>query len=71
LKLAELNPKIDLQKVLVFDCPCGQGHKLRLPMGPEKTQWTATGDLANLTLTESVEVGCWHGFIKKGEIISA
>jgi hypothetical protein len=71
MKLSELNPKIESVRVLVFDCPCGGGHKLRIPIGSEKDQWEMTGKLETLTLRPSIEAGCWHGFVTNGEIVTA
>jgi hypothetical protein len=75
VKLAELRPKWE-REVLVFDCPCGQGHRLRVPatryaekkkLG--KTVWLITGDsAANYTLKPSIDAPCWHGCITNGEV---
>lgn len=71
MKLSDLNPKIELQKVLVCDCPCGGGHKLRIPFGTEQSEWKCTGQLPNISIKPSILTDCWHGFITNGEIVTA
>ena len=70
MKLSELNAAIETHKVLVMDCPCGGKHKLRLPIGAEKHEWSATGDIKNLTLKPSIISDCWEGLIKNGEVLT-
>jgi uncharacterized protein DUF6527 len=53
----------------------GREHKIRVPLKPgEPNQngaiWNVTGEYPNLTLTPSINAGCWHGFITNGEIIT-
>lgn len=70
-------------RVLVFDCPCGMGHRLRIPVsatGMPEGRDIATGtyvwrrdgewsdDFAALSLHPSVNAHCWHGWIKNGEV---
>jgi hypothetical protein len=71
MKLANLNPKIEERKVLVCDCPCGGKHKLRLTLGTDRDEWTATGQLSDLTVKPSIVCDCWRGFITNGEIVTA
>lgn len=60
-----------------FDCPCGKGHALvcwfagKVPDSafPKPGRWRAFGfGLADLTLTPSVNAGCWHGLITNGGV---
>lgn len=62
-----------------FNCPCGSGHKLHIPIGDEARGWIASGaGLADLTLIPSIAVSggkgdgssteCWHGFVTNGEV---
>lgn len=63
---------------LIFDCPnpeCPNGrHGIRVPLAPQVDRhgqsWQHSGELPNLTLTPSVDAGCWHGFIRNGELVS-
>jgi Family of unknown function (DUF6527) len=70
MKLSDLNPAIETYKVLVLDCPCGGKHKLRLPLGPGRHEWTAIGDLANLSLKPTIMCDCWEGLITDGKVIT-
>jgi hypothetical protein len=63
--------------VLVIDCPCGKcGGRIRvrtqLAEGPKQTGdehiWQVSGEFPDLTLTPSVDAGCWHGFITNGDV---
>jgi hypothetical protein len=71
MKLEELHPVIESKKILVIDCPCGTGHRIPLPIGEGKDEWTMKGKLENLSLEPSIEVGCWSGFIKDGKVVKA
>ena len=79
MKLSELYSKLsyetDGSAVLVFDCPCGASHKLRIPVDRNATGrrttpqvWKLEGNMPDISLTPSVDAGCWHGNIVKGEI---
>lgn len=74
MKLADLDPKL-AANVLSFDCPCGAGHKIRVPIGaqlPNRSAgevWQASGEFpASFTITPSIDAGCWHGHVTDGEI---
>lgn len=74
MRLLDLNPTIKEPGVLVFDCPCNKcGGRVRVPLLPNTNDrgqgWTHTGCLDNLTLTPSVNAGCWHGWIKDGSVV--
>jgi len=73
VKLAELNPKIE-NDVLVFDCPCGAAHRLRVPVRRyenHKGVWNLKGSsFADYTLAPSIRVPCWHGEITAGAIVT-
>jgi hypothetical protein len=75
MKLTELDPSWK-NGILVIDCPCGKcGGKIRVrtsqATGPAQTGdgpiWKASGEFPELTLSPSLNTGCWHGFIIKGE----
>jgi hypothetical protein len=61
---------------VLFRCPCGTGHGIivwfadrsRVPASATPTtRWKASGTaLADLTLSPSVDAGCWHGFVNNG-----
>lgn len=72
-KLTDFDPVITANGFLVFDCPACSGdnaHRIRVPLAPavdaQNHSWQHTGDLSNLTLTPSVDGGCWHGNIVNG-----
>jgi hypothetical protein len=92
VKLTDLNPvwttpvgghEPNGVQILVLDCPCGRGHRLRLPLGsPGQSQRTDTetgcfvwqrdsNDFATLTLYPSVRTSCCHVHISKGEVTRA
>lgn len=80
MKLKELNPKLSDNGILRFDCPScslkGDAHGIRVPLAPAVDQhgqsWNHTGQFPDtLTLTPSVDAGCWHGWIRSGEIVGA
>lgn len=76
MKLTELNPKFGRDGFLVFDCPVCNGdraHRIRVSLAPALDKrgqsWSHIGEFPDsLTLTPSVDAGCWHGFIKAGEV---
>jgi hypothetical protein len=75
MKLSELNPQY-VSGILMFDCPtCTKTdytHKIRVPLAPTVSNgksWQHTGEFPDtLTLTPSVNAGCWHGNITNGEV---
>jgi len=73
MRLESLNARYR-NGILVFDCPCGKcAGKLRVPTTeatPDgKLQWAVSGEFPNLTLTPSVDAGCWHGHIVDGNLV--
>ncbi len=72
MKLVDLNPQLDSENVLSFDCPCGAGHKIRVPIGaPNRAGevWSSSGDFpASFSITPSINAGCWHGHVTNGAI---
>ena len=77
MRLTELNPKLSDSGFLRFDCPVcspkGDAHGIRVPLAPARDQygqsWQHTGVFPDsITVTPSVNAGCWHGFIRNGEI---
>lgn len=74
MRLSELSPKL-VADILVFDCPCGNcGGRVRVPLTPlieNGRSWQHSGEfLDSLSLTPSVNAGCWHGHITNGEIVA-
>jgi hypothetical protein len=71
VRLTVLNPRI-IELILTFDCPCGKcGGRLRVPLDgamTAKPTWAWNGNLSDLTLHPSINSGCWHGWIKDGEV---
>lgn len=70
MRLSELDPKLTTE-TLRFDCPTctkeGNAHGIRIPASGGT--WTLSGEFPDsLTVTPSIDVGCWHGFIKDGEV---
>jgi hypothetical protein len=61
-----------------FLCPCSEGHGLLVYFRdrgvpddavPGPGRWTASGtSLEDLTLTPSISVRCWHGFVIGGQV---
>lgn len=51
-------------------------HRLRIPLKPAKNNqrgysWDHSGEFPlTITLTPSVDAGCWHGFVTGGQVIS-
>ena len=72
IKLADLDPKI-AENVLTFDCPTCRDHRIRVPLHPRQDHtgraWSHFGTIAELTLTPSVDTGCFHGLIQGGNVI--
>ena len=82
MKLRDLDPRLrggDLASgaFLVFDCPAcspkGDAHGIRVPLAPKVDQngqsWQHSGEFPDtLTLSPSINAGCWHGWIENGEI---
>lgn len=69
-RLADLEPKLVgsvANGILIFDCPNGGHHRVRVPLGG---QWEASGQFPdNLTVFPSIaEKNCWHGWIINGAI---
>ena len=68
-----------------FDCPCGSGHMIGIwfarpdvlpPAGegapPNEKRWFHTGtSLDNLSLSPSISLPCWHGYITDGRVLNA
>lgn len=77
MRLSDLNPKLSDSRILRFDCPTCRDHGIRIPItgaDPNKNGfvWAAEGEFPDtVTLTPSVDAGCWHGFICNGEVTSA
>ena len=78
MKLRDLDPKLSDSGILRFDCPTcspkGNAHGIRVPLAPAVDKygqsWQHTGEFPDtLTLTPSVNAGCWHGSIKNGDIV--
>lgn len=69
MRLTTLDPKLSDGGWLRFDCPvCVKNHGIRVPLGPG-SQWSATGEFPEtLTVSPSIDVGCWHGHIVEGEV---
>lgn len=75
MMLVDLNPKSSAINggFLVFDCPCGAcAGRIRIPIAPTKDgrglSWSCTGEYPNITLSPSINAGCWHGWIVDGRI---
>lgn len=67
MRITDLNPQMKAG-VLILDCPCGGGHKLRVSIGTSDFQWQMEGGLASCTLSPSIRAQCWHGHIINGEV---
>lgn len=64
---------------VTFLCPCGEGHSVGVwfrdrgvpdDATPGPGRWVvdpSSHDLATLTLTPSIALRCWHGFVTRGE----
>lgn len=67
MRLSELNPKLSDGNILRFDCPCGQGHSVRVPLGV--SHWSSSGEFPEkFSVSPSINVGCWHGWITDGTV---
>lgn len=66
---------------VMFLCPCGDGHSVSVcfagrradgaqrPKDDNGRAWKAVGDtLETLTLTPSIALPCWHGFVQNGQV---
>ena len=80
MRLSELDPKLSDTGYMRFDCPVcstkGNAHAIRIPLSPAVDQhgqsWQHTGAFPDsLTVNPSVNAGCWHGWIKNGEVLGA
>lgn len=78
MRLTDLNPKMfNGDKFLRFDCPTCKGdnqHCIGVAILPNVDHngrgWTKTGEYPDtLTLSPSIDTGCWHGHIVNGEIV--
>lgn len=76
MRLSELDPKL-ANGFLRFDCPVcstkGDSHAIRVPLAPQTDRWGQSWHYSgeypeSLTLSPSVDAGCWHGNITNGEI---
>jgi hypothetical protein len=70
MRLIDLDPKLTTT-TLRFDCPTctrvGYSHGIRIPV--TGSHWALPGEFPHsLTVTPSIDAGCWHGFITNGEI---
>lgn len=80
MNLADLNPKMFHDDTFIrFDCPVCKGgekqHCVGVAILPKVDQngkgWTKTGEFPHtLTLSPSINIGCWHGHIINGEIVA-
>jgi len=67
MKFSDLNPRMAEHNVLTMDCPCGQGHRIAVPL--DDPRWKASGSFPDsFSVTPSIDAGCWHGNITNGEI---
>ena len=70
-------------RVLEFNCPCGMGHRLRIPVSADGMPtsrpytvgtyvWRCDGkqgdDFRVLSLHPRINTNCWNGSIKNGEV---
>jgi len=77
MRLSELDPKLSDSGWLRFTCPVcslkGNAHGVCIPLAPAVDRygqsWQHTGEFPEtLSVTPSIDVGCWHGFITNGEV---
>jgi hypothetical protein len=75
-RLSDFDPRMR-GGFLVFDCPTcapqGNAHGIRVPLAPQQDQhgqsWQYSGEFPEtISLTPSVDAGCWHGFITNGDV---
>jgi hypothetical protein len=73
MRLTDRHPKWE-RDVLVFDCPCQSGHRLRVAAARHKASkniWLVKGDsFSNYSITPSIRANCWHGCIRNGEVVT-
>jgi len=76
MKLTDFEPNM-AGGFLVFWCPACRGehdHRIRVPIAPtvfHEHSWRPAGEFpATLTLTPSIDAGCWHGNLTNGELIT-
>ena len=71
LHLRVLDPKLADNGVLRFDCPnpdcC---HVIRIETGADKP-WSVGGKWPDITVSPSINAGCWHGWISGGWVRNA
>jgi hypothetical protein len=71
-RTAVLVAKGDVEQWLIFDCPCGAGHRVMLNVDPTSRPAWRIIDHKRLTLRPSVdevtEHGRCHYFISKGKV---
>jgi hypothetical protein len=77
MKLSELDPKLSDNGFLRFTCPVcskvGNAHGIRIPLAPTVDKyghsWKHSGEFPDsLTVTPSINAGCWHGWITNGDV---
>lgn len=72
LKLTSWEPQIN-NGFLMFLCPNCQDHQIRVPLNHTRDHnnrsWNHNfnGNFDELTVTPSINVGCWHKNIKGGK----
>ncbi len=64
---------------VMFECPCGEGHSLMVWFKgrgvPQETSppplWAVVSGTGfdDLTLTPSIRLDCWHGFVRDGRAV--
>jgi hypothetical protein len=77
MKLSDFDPRVK-GGFLIFDCPTctpkGDAHGIRVPLAPAQDShgqsWQHSGNFPDLTLHPSVDAGCWHGWIRDGEMLT-
>lgn len=73
MRLADLHPTLEGaldDGVLLFDCPLGHGHRMRVILGAGG--WSASGSFPDtLTVLPSIDASplCWHGTITNGALV--
>lgn len=71
MTLADLQPR-RTHNFLVFDCPCGKGHKQRIRVRQNYNGdmvWHIKGRLPRITMAPSVDSDCVHFSILDGQVI--
>jgi len=77
MRLKDLDPKLSDAGFLRFCCPVctpkGNAHSIRIPLAPTEHKglsWQHTGEFPDtLSVTPSINAGCWHGSITDGEVL--